>query len=909
MASPQIPPPKKLSLHEGNVAENWRKFKLAWTNYELASGFAKKAEDVRVAALLTVIGEDAVETYQTFTWTTAGDEAKIVEVLKAFESYCNPRKNVMFDTYRFSCRKQEDGEPVDSYVTALRRLAENCEFQDKDRRLRDQVVLGLREEKVRERILREEDPDLKKVLEIVRANEIAVHQSQIMKEGYQEEANRVQRARFQKNNHGQRDEEPSQKKQGTAKATPNSADKPKRECYFCGQNHPFGKKEECPAWGKSCNKCAKPNHFAKCCKKSPDKTNSVETAEQVELFSIGSNGSKKTKTFTIQNTGKTLTFQIDTGASCNVISKKDYVRVTGDSTLQNVNPRKLELVTYGGRKWTCTGEAKLKIDDKEKTHIISVIVADIKAQPLLCLRTSEALGIVQILSCDQEEASAVNIHNGLGKAEILQKFPDVFSGLGKLRGQYRIYMDETIRPVVHPPRKFPVSIRDELKAKLSQMESDGVIAKVTDPTEWVSSLMVKKEPNKLRLCLDPRDLNRAIMREHYPLPCIEEVATRLADVKVFSAMDAKDGFWQIELEEKSSFLTTFNTPFGRYRWKRMPFGICSAPEVWQRKMHEFAEDLHGVEVIADDFLICGRGETEEDAVSDHDRNMLSLLQKARAENLKLNAKKMKVKLDEMPFIGHVLTNQGLKIDPRKIEAVTNMTIPKDANDIMRFLGMVQYCAKFLPKLSEITEPLRRLTDKDSEWQWTEVHNKAWEQVKSMMTNTPILAYYDSKKEVVIQCDASQSGIGAVLLQEGRPVHFSSRAMTATEQRYAQIEKEMLAIVHSCSRFEQYIYGRDVKVETDHKPLEMIFKKPISNSPKRLQRMLLFLQKFQLQVVYKKGAELYIADTLSRAYLKTTEGADLKEVLMVETERNVSDDLEKMKLVNSVSNSKRRIEEI
>lgn len=182
------------------------------------------------------------------------------------------------------------------------------------------------------------------------------------------------------------------------------------------------------------------------------------------------------------------------------------------------------------------------------------------------------------------------------------------------------------------------------------MTTDGIIEKVNQPTDWVSSMLVVSKPSteadgesKIRICLDPRDLNVAIKREHFPMPTIEEIATRLNGGKVFSVFDASNGFWQVELDEDSSLLTTFNTPFGRYRWKRMPFGIKSAPEVWQRKMREHMEGLKGVKVIADDFVIVGYGDTPTEWQADHDRNVRAFLDRCRERNLKLNKNKARLK--------------------------------------------------------------------------------------------------------------------------------------------------------------------------------------------------------------------------------------------------------------------------
>ena len=453
------------------------------------------------------------------------------------------------------------------------------------------------------------------------------------------------------------------------------------------------------------------------------------------------------------------------------------------------------------------------------------------------------------------------------------KYPHVFGpGVGRLAGKYRIVLDEAIAPVQHPPRRVPVPLREILKDTLDDLVRQDILAPVQHPTPWVSSLVaVLKKDGRLRICLDPRDLNRAIRREHYPLPTIEDIATRLTGAKVFTVLDVRKGFWHVVLEEESSYLTTFNTPFGRFRWKCMPFGISSAPEVFQRLIHQLIEGLKGVEVVADDFVVIGCGDTLEEAIDDHDRNLDAFLSRCADKGIKLNNTKVKLRKSEVPFIGHVATAQGLRADPAKIRAISEMPRPTDVTGVQRFLGMAQYLAKFLPNLSDITKPLQELTHKDVAWVWDHPQETAYRKLLDALTRTPVLRYYNLAEEVTIQCDASQTGLGAALLQNGQPVAYASRALTDTETRYAQIEKELLAIVFACDRFHTYIFGRDmVKVESDHQPLEAIVKKPLNDAPKRLQRMLLQLQKYSLQIGYKKGKYMYLADALSRAYLPETE---------------------------------------
>ena len=384
-----------------------------------------------------------------------------------------------------------------------------------------------------------------------------------------------------------------------------------------------------------------------------------------------------------------------------------------------------------------------------------------------------------------------------------------------------------------------------------------------------------RKGDKLRLCIDPKDLNKALKPSHYPMPTIDEILLELSKAKVFSVTDARHGFWQVKRDEPSSYLTW--TPFGRYRWLRMPFGIVTAPEEYQHRQNEVLEGLPGIYFITDDILITGQGESKEEALKDHDRNLVALLDRAREVNLKLNPKKLKLRLSEVPFIGHLLTSTGVKPDPEKVRAVQEMPVPdgrtsaEKVKAVQRFLGFVNYLVKFVPHLADECEPLRRLTDKDADWVWEKHHQDAFNRVKQLVADYPVLCYYDVNLPVTSQCDSSETGLGAALHQGGQPVAFASRTLTSTERGYAQIEKECLAIVFACERFNQYLFGRNsVSVQSDHKPLETIFAKPLTAAPKRLQGMLLRSQKFNLKVGYVKGSEIFLADTLSRAPLPSTD---------------------------------------
>ena len=492
-------------------------------------------------------------------------------------------------------------------------------------------------------------------------------------------------------------------------------------------------------------------------------------------------------------------------------------------------------------------------------------------------RRLDMLRIVEENICAMHESSSSSPTACLTENEIFAEYGDLFEGLGLLEGDVHLETDPNVPPVQMPLRRLPIGIRDKVSAELQTMEAQGIITPVTEPSTWVSALLVAAKPDgRIRICIDPKPLNKALKRAHFCMPTIDEVLSKLSDAKVFSTCDVASAFWSLKLDDESSRLTTFETPFGRYRWIRMPFGISPAPEIFQARMHEALSGLNGVMCIADDVLIVGSGTNVKEATADYNRNLRALLQRCRAKGIKLNRNKLQLNRQSMVFCGHELTPYGVRPDERKVAAVLQMPPPTDRQGISRLLGLATYLCRFCPNFSTVTAPIRALLQKDNALCWREdVQGVAFEKLKSMLVNAPILAYFDSSKPVVVQADASQTGIGAVLLCDGRPVEYSSRAMTHTEQQYAQIEKELLAVVFAMERFHQYVFAHPVTVETDHKPLLAIVKKALSSAPKRLQRMLLRLQRYTFQLIFKPGSELILADTLSRAFVPgdTTDDRD------------------------------------
>ena len=429
--------------------------------------------------------------------------------------------------------------------------------------------------------------------------------------------------------------------------------------------------------------------------------------------------------------------------------------------------------------------------------------------------------------------------------DFLKLYPNSFDRLGSLKGEYDIKVDPTVPPVQHARRKVPIEIKAAIKEAIDYMVKQDILEPQIEPTPWVSSVTYPVKPTgEVRPCLDARDLNKAIIRENHKPQTVEEIAHQLAGAVVFTKADALKAFLQVHLTEESSKLLVINTHKGCYRFKRMPFGAKMSQDVFQMKMDLIMERCPGVISIHDDIVVYSVSD------EDHDANLINLLNVAMIKGLVLNSKKLELKCPRVSFFGAEYSADGMHPCP-KIQGITEMTPPIDKQQLSSFIGMVTYMGNFVPHLSHHTESLRAMLKQDVVFAWDEVANASFQKIKDLIAKsaTKPLQYYDRRKPVTVQADASQTGLGACLLQEGKPIAYASKSLTDTETRYANIERELLAIVFACQQFNMYVLGRPFTVESDHKPLEMIHQKSLASAPPRLQRMLLQLQQYNVTIKY------------------------------------------------------------
>ena len=357
----------------------------------------------------------------------------------------------------------------------------------------------------------------------------------------------------------------------------------------------------------------------------------------------------------------------------------------------------------------------------------------------------------------------------------------------------------------------------------------------------------------------------AIQLEVYPLPKIDDLFASLAGGQQFSKLDLSHAYLQLPLAKDAQPLVTVNTHKGLYRYQRLPFGVSSAPAIFQRTMETLLQGVPNVCVYLDDILVT------DSSTAAHLKNLEHVLTRLEDAGMRLKKGKCEFMLKEAEYLGHKISREGLQLTDSKIVAVAEAPKPTGVAELRSFLGIVNYYGKFLPDLATTAAPLYNLLRKNTQWQWGKIQQSAFEKVKALLQSSDLLVHYDPGKEIILAADASPLGVGAVLshlMEDGseRPIAYASRSLSVTERKYSQLDKEALAIVFAVKHFHQYVYGRSFTILSDHKPLMYIFDEtksvPLMASA-RIQRWALTLGAYTYQIRYKSSRDNSNADSLSR----------------------------------------------
>ena len=423
-----------------------------------------------------------------------------------------------------------------------------------------------------------------------------------------------------------------------------------------------------------------------------------------------------------------------------------------------------------------------------------------------------------------------------------------------------------MKPKFCKPRTVPFALKDKVEKELDRLESLKIISPVQH-SKWAAPIVpVVKKNGMVRLCGDYKTtVNQAIQIESYPLPRVEDLFSDLSGGKFFTKLDMSNAYLQLPMQEQSKEYLTINTHKGLYRYNRLPFGVSSAPAIFQRTMETLLQGLSGVSVYIDDILVSGP------TIKEHLQNLSQVLERLGKAGLRLNRAKCSFLQPRIEYLGHVIDAEGLHPTEDKIIAIREAPKPKSITELRSFLGIINYYSKFLPHLSTKLSPLYSLLCKQARWSWGPEQDSAFQAAKQALQEDSLLVHFDSSKDIVLACDASQYGLGAVLshiLENGeeRPIAYVSRTLNSAEKKYSQLEKEGLAIVFGVTKFHNYLYGRHFQIESDHQPLSYLFNESRGipqMASARVQRWALTLSAYHYTIKYKAGKKLGNADALSR----------------------------------------------
>ncbi|UYV62145.1 K02A2.6-like [Cordylochernes scorpioides] len=830
---------------------DWPKWIRRFERFRQASGLINNPENEQVNMLVYCMGDNADDIL--LSCKIASDQLENYgKVIECFESHFIPRRNIIYERARFNQRCQQEGEKVNEFITALHSLAEHCNFgMLHDELIRDRIVVGVRDRALSERMQLDTDLTLVKATLMAKQLESVKEQQSSL---YQQDS--VDQIKKMPNHI----KETKRHEQKIRQFKSNQLGGSSHGCTRCGNsnNHDW---KNCPAMNSYCSKCKKKGHYAKVCRS--EAINEIKS-EIAFLGSVEDNSKKWIVPIKVNN--RQINFKIDTGADVNVLPLQYYYQ-----SFQRIKLEKSDKILQGpnGIPLETVGMIHIKLQNKGQHLNSKIYIVDKLKQPLLSGETSEKLNIVRMIQ--QLSSNFLNPK---------REFPEIFNGLGHAKINYKISLQSDAKPyALCTPRRVPIPLMKQVKEQLEEMTRLGVIESVEEPTEWCAGMVAVSKPGgKIRICVDLTKLNQYIRRENYPLPATEHILGQLGNACYFSKLDANSGFWQFGLAKESQKLTTFITPFGRFFFKRIPFGITSAPEIFQRKMTQLLGKIEGVVCFMDDIVVYGS------SLEEHNERVRQVLKKIQEEGMTLNPEKCQFGVKTVKFLGHTLSSEGLFIDEEKLDAITKMEAPRSTKELKSFLGMVNYLGKFIPNLADKLQPLNSLLSTKNEWVWDEPQKKSFNLLKQELVSRPNLALFDPSRTTIVSADASSFGLGGVLRQEQpdgslKPIAYVSRTLSETEKRYSQIEKEGLAIVWTCDRLKDYVTGIKIHIETDHKPLIAIFtSKSLEDMTPRLQRLKMRMMRYSYQISHIAGKKQIVADMLSRKPMSKPHKDELEEEL-------------------------------
>ncbi len=882
---------------------------------------ANKITDDKGSHLVTHLDHHTFKLLKTQLSPAKVEDKDYDDLKKVLTDHFSPKPPIIAERFEFWRRDQKQGEKVADFAAELRRLSYTCEFGAfLLEALRDRFVCGLKDIQTQKRLLSVKDLTYEGALETALAAERATQGAQRFTSATAHAtANFVSHNRANRCNYRNKQSNTnSHNKSCQSRTNQSNARQSQSSCYRCGgHGH---QPSTCRYKQYKCNICNKTGHLAKVCRNkhagnnyvdaqyvsedvhdnpNAHESNGASTAtggcdcecscnpttsntyyvnddtqgdpfgmykindDPTGLYNVPDAMKRSNRPILVDVTisGVVITMELDTGSAYTVVPESMHHEYLSHITL---HPSKIRLKTYSGEPLPLLGEAHVDVMYGGQRYRLLLLVAKVGVnQPAIFGRDW-----LHVIKLNWEEVFSHTVMHVSELDSIIGKHPSLFKpGIGTMKHhKATIHIKNDARPVYRKERPVPYALKPQLEAEYARLQREGILVPVNH-SEWASPVVpVVKSDGTIRVCGDFKvGLNDSIDVDKYPLPNPQDLFAALAGGKHFSKLDLSQAYQQMELDSESRKYVTISTHMGLFQYTRLPYGISSAPSIFQAAMEQVLQGIDGVLCYLDDILITGSTEQE------HLNRLDMVLNRLEAHGLRLKVSKCSFLQPRVEYLGHMIDEQGLHPTPHKVTAILNAQEPRNVTELRSFLGMLQYYSRFLPNLSTMLNPLNNLLQNNVKWEWNERCKTAFKQAKLALASADVLAHYDVNKPLRLAADASPYGIGAVLSHievngEERPIAFVSRTLTKAEQNYSQLEKEGLALIFGVRKFYSYIYGRRFTLVTDHKPLVTILgpKQGIPTlAAARLQRWALILSAHQYDIEYRSTHDHANADALSR----------------------------------------------
>ena len=832
-------------------------------------------EEKRVAVFLSVVGAPTFSLLRNLLAPEKPTDKTLRDLTAALITYYEPKPLVIAQRFHFHRRDQQPSETIAEYVAALRKLSIFCEFGAQlDDALRDRLVCGIRSEAIQKHLLSVPDLTFKTALEKAQGMEAADRNSKDLHAPGSVPVHHVRKP-VSTSSHRRHPIRPQGSSSTSCPPNPERKVANTKHCHCCGKDNHHS--HQCRFLTAICRACGKQGHIAKVCHskpKAPAKTHALVVQEEpdpspdteLHLFTLGSrtnNASSPPITVTLQVNEQPISMEVDTGAEVSVMSEQVFFQVFPHATLQ---PSSLQLKTYTDDSIPIMGETMVQVHyGHQSAQLPLIVVAGIR-QSLM------GRNWLQHIKLDWKRIAQVSNFKPSNPEALIRHHHQLFdSGLGTYSGgKVKIQVQPGSTPRFHKPRPVPFAIKEAVGMELDRLEAQGIIEKVT-ASDWAAPIVaVPKRDGSYRICGDYKVTTNPVLEvDQYPLPRPSDLFASLAGGKSFSTLDLTQAYQQLLLDDSSKKYTTINTHKGLYQYTRLPFGIASAPAIFQKTMDTILQGLPHVCCYLDDILVTGPNDQQ------HLATLESVFTRLETHGLRLKGDKCSFLKSSVEYLGHRIDAQGIHTLPSKLEAIQKAPQPENVTQLRSFLGLLNYYGKFIVNLSTLIHPLNDLLKVKTPWNWSPECATAFQEAKQAISSATVLAHYDPTLPIVLAGDASAYGIGAVISHvypdgSEHPIAFASRTLTKSESNYAQLEKEALSLNFGIKRFHQYLYGRPFTLLTDHKPLLKILG-PKTGIPSlaaaRMQRWALLLSAYSYNIKFRSTQDHSNADSLSRLPLK------------------------------------------